>query len=209
PPPELFMQLPRRAELLRGMLGADLVGFQRVQAAHNFAQLAATVLKVPTTDESIEIDGRIVRTGAFPVSIDMAEMEALASRPDVAARAAQLRSDLGDPQHVILSVDRMDYIKGIEHRLTAYSELLAEGRIKVHDTVFVQVAVPSRERVAQYQVLRARGEREGGRINGEFARVGEPAVHYPSPPFDRVELAALSRAADCMAVTPLRDGMNL
>lgn len=209
PPPELFMQLPRRAELLLGMLGADLVGFQRAQAAHNFAQLAATVLKVPVTDRRIAIDERIVRIGAFPVSIDTAEMEALASRPDVAARAAQLRSDLGDPQHVILSVDRMDYIKGIEHRLTAYSELLADGHIKVRDTVFVQVAVPSRERVAQYQVLRDRVEREVGRINGEFGRVGEPAIHYLNQPFDRLELAALYRAADIMAVTPLRDGMNL
>src|SRR5690606_22425186 len=90
-----------------------------------------------------------------------------------------------------------------------YSELLAEGRIKVRDTVFVQVAVPSRERVAQYQVLRDRVEREVGRINGEFGRVGEPAVHYLNQPFDRVELAALYRAADIMAVTPLRDGMNL
>ncbi|MEV1287899.1 trehalose-6-phosphate synthase [Micromonospora sp. NPDC049679] len=209
PPPELFMQLPRRAELLLGMLGADLVGFQRVQAAHNFAQLAAKVLKVPATDRRIAVEGRVVRVGAFPVSIDMAEMEALSARPDVAARAVQLRADLGDPQHVILSVDRMDYTKGIEHRLQAFSELIAEGHIKVHDTVMVQVAVPSRERVAQYQILRDRVEREVGRINGEFGRVGEPAIHYLNQSFDRSELAALYRVADIMAVTPLRDGMNL
>ncbi|MEH1011594.1 trehalose-6-phosphate synthase [Micromonospora sp. CPCC 206060] len=209
PPPELFMQLPRRAELLRGMLGADLVGFQRAQAAHNFAQLVAHVLDVPADDRRISLDGREVRIGAFPVSIDTAEMAALATRPDVVARAARLRRDLGNPAHVILSVDRMDYTKGIEQRLKAYSELIADGHVKVRDTVLVQVAVPSRERVGQYQVLRDRVEREVGRINGEFGRVGEPAIHYLTQPFDRAELAALYRMADIMAVTPLRDGMNL
>ncbi|BCJ63429.1 alpha,alpha-trehalose-phosphate synthase (UDP-forming) [Polymorphospora rubra] len=209
PPPELFMQLPRRAELLLGILGADLVGFQRSQAAHNFAQLANRVLKLPATDRRIAVDNRVVRIGAFPVSIDTAEMEALARRPEVGQRAQRLRRDLGDPQKVILSVDRMDYTKGIEQRLKAYSELIADGHIKVRDTVMVQVAVPSRERVEQYQILRDRVEREVGRINGEFGRVGEPAVHYLNQPFDRVELAALYQVADIMAVTPLRDGMNL
>jgi len=110
---------------------------------------------------------------------------------------------------VILSVDRMDYTKGIEQRLKAYSELISDGHVKVRDTVLVQVAVPSRERVGQYQILRERVEREVGRINGEFGRVGEPAIHYLTRPFDRAELAALYRVADVMAVTPLRDGMNL
>jgi trehalose 6-phosphate synthase len=209
PPPELFMQLPRRAELLLGMLGADLVGFQRAQAAHNFAQLATKVLDLPATDRRIAVQDRVVRVGAFPVSIDMAEMEALARRPGVVARARQLRADLGDPQHVILSVDRMDYTQGIEHRLKAYSELIADGHVKVRDTVMVQVAVPSRERVEHYQILRERVEREVARINGEFGRVGEPAIHYVTQPFDRAELAALYQVADIMAVTPLRDGMNL
>ncbi|MGS2619331.1 alpha,alpha-trehalose-phosphate synthase (UDP-forming) [Micromonospora sp. LZ34] len=209
PPPELFMQLPRRAELLRGMLGADLVGFQRAQAAHNFAQLAVKVLQLPATDRRIAVDDRVVRIGAFPVSIDTAEMAALAARPDVAARAERVRHDLGSPDKVILSVDRMDYTKGIEQRLKAYSELIAEGHVKVPDTVLIQVAVPSRERVGQYQDLRERVEREVGRINGEFGRVGEPAIHYLTQPFDRAELAALYRVADVMAVTPLRDGMNL
>jgi trehalose 6-phosphate synthase len=209
PPPELFMQLPRRAELLHGMLGADLVGFQRAQAAHNFAQLTAKVLGLPATDRRISVGERVVRVGAFPVSIDTAGMESLAGSADVTKRAARMRHDLGEPRTVILSVDRMDYTKGIEQRLKAYRELLADGRIKVRDTVMVQVAVPSRQRVAQYQVLRERVEREVGRINGEHGRVGEPAIHYLNRPFDRAELAALYRVGDIMVVTPLRDGMNL
>jgi trehalose 6-phosphate synthase len=209
PPPELFMQLPRRAELLRGMLGADLVGFQRAQAAHNFAQLAVKVLGLQASDRRIAVGDRIVRVGAFPVSIDTADMESLAASPAVVARARKLRSDLGDPRHVILSVDRMDYTKGIEQRLKAYSELLDSGQVKVRDTVMVQVAVPNRERVEHNRALRNRVEREVGRINGEYGRVGEPAIHYLNQPFDRAELAALYRVADIMAVTPLRDGMNL
>jgi trehalose 6-phosphate synthase len=209
PPPELFMQLPRRAELLRGMLGADLVGFQRPQAAHNVAQLAAKLLGAVATDDEIALDGRVVRTGAFPVSIDVAEMQALAARPAVAGRARRLRADLGCPRRVLLSVDRLDYTKGIQHRLTAYSELLRDGLVKVRDTVMVQVAVPSRERIGGYRLLRDGIEGEVGRINGEYGRVGEPAIHYLSRPFDRAELAALYRTADVMVVTPLRDGMNL
>ncbi|MET0495821.1 MAG: trehalose-6-phosphate synthase [Actinoplanes sp.] len=209
PPPELFMQLPRRVELLRGMLGADLVGFQRPQAAHNVAQLATKLLGARYTDDHITVDGRVVHTGAFPVSIDVAEMRALAARPDVLDHAEQLRADLGRPRRVLLSVDRLDYTKGIEHRLTAYSELLRDGLVKVRDTVMVQVAVPSRERVDSYRILRDRIEGEVGRINGEYGRVGEPAIHYLNQPFDRADLAALYQTADVMVVTPLRDGMNL
>ena len=209
PPPELFMQLPRRVELLRGMLGADLVGFQRPQAAHNVAQLAAKLLGAQGADAAIMLDGRVIRTDAFPVSIDVAEIEALAARPYVRNQARQLRRNLGAHKKVLLSVDRLDYTKGIEHRLTAYSELLRDGRVKLRDTVVVQVAVPSRERVDSYRALRDRIEREVGRINGEYGRVGEPAIHYLNQSFDRADLAALYQTADVMVVTPLRDGMNL
>ncbi|MEU4236674.1 trehalose-6-phosphate synthase [Actinoplanes sp. NPDC026619] len=210
PPPELFMQLPRRLELLGGMLGADLVGFQRPQAAHNVAQLASKLLGARGADDAILMtDGRVVRTGAFPVSIDVTEMEALNARSYVVNQARQLRHDLGPHKKVLLSVDRLDYTKGIEHRLTAYSELLRDGHVKVRDTVMVQVAVPSRERVESYRGLKDRIEREVGRINGEYGRVGEPAIHYLNQPFDRADLAALYQTADVMVVTPLRDGMNL
>jgi trehalose 6-phosphate synthase len=209
PPPELFMQLPRREELLRGMLGADLVGFQRQQAAHNLAQLARKLLGASAADSAIVWQGRTVRTAAFPVSIDVREMQELAHRPDVVTRARQIRRDLGEPKNVLLSVDRLDYTKGIEHRLTAYSELLHDGDVKVRDTVMVQLALPSRERVEHYRLLRDRIEREVGRINGEYGRVGEPAIHYLNQSFDRAELAALYLCADVMVVTPLRDGMNL
>ncbi|HEX6967745.1 MAG TPA: trehalose-6-phosphate synthase [Micromonosporaceae bacterium] len=209
PPIELFMQMPQRAEVLRGLLGADLVGFQQRLAAQNFVRLARHLLGLRYEGQTVLVDGRRVKSGAFPISIDVAEMEQMAADPAVQARAKEIRAELGDPKTVILGVDRLDYTKGIELRLKAFRELLADGKLRVPETVMVQVATPSRERVEHYQTLRVKVEREVGRINGEFGRVGVPAVHYLHRSYSRTELAALYCAADVMMVTPLRDGMNL
>jgi trehalose 6-phosphate synthase len=209
PPIELFMQMPLRAEILRGLLGADLVGFQQRLAAQNFVRLARHLLGLRYEGQTIDVDGRPVKAGAYPISIDVAEMEKMAADPSVQARAKQIRAELGDPKAVILGVDRLDYTKGIELRLKAFRELLSEGKLTVPEAVMVQVATPSRERVEHYQTLRVKVEREVGRINGEFGRVGVPAVHYLHQSYSRTELAALYCAADVMMVTPLRDGMNL
>ncbi len=209
PPIELFMQMPLRAEILRGLLGADLVGFQQKLAAQNFVRLARHLLGLRYHGTTIDVQGRSVKAGAFPISIDTREMEELASTEAVRVRARQIRTELGDPETLILGVDRLDYTKGIELRLGAFRELLEDGLLSVPQTTLVQVATPSRERVEHYETLRERVEREVGRINGEFARVGIPAVHYLHQSYSRPELAALYRAADVMMVTPLRDGMNL
>jgi trehalose 6-phosphate synthase len=209
PPVELFMQLPQREEIIRGLLGADLVGFQSPLGAQNFLRLAASLLGLRRHGHSVELGERTVRAGAYPISIDVGEIENLVASPAVRARADQIRSELGHPKTIFLGVDRLDYTKGLLHRLEAYRELLFDGRLSTADAVMVQVATPSRERVEHYARLRARVEREVGRINGEFGRVGAPAVHYLHQSYSRDELAALYRAADVMTVTPLRDGMNL
>jgi trehalose 6-phosphate synthase len=209
PPTELFMQLPRRVEILRGLLGADLVGFQRGGAAQNFLRLTRALLGLQPRSSSVEVDGRIVRAGAFPISIDFAEVETLAKTEFVQQRARQIRAELGDPKTVLLGVDRLDYTKGIEHRLKAFRELLHDQRLSVPDVVMVQVATPSRERIEHYVALREKVEREVGRVNGDYGRVGVPAVHYLHQSYSRSELVALYCAADVLTVTPLRDGMNL
>src|SRR6185369_15340417 len=109
---------------------------------------------------------RSVRVRAFPISIDYEGYEAVARRPEVQARAKAIRTELGNPRTVLLGVDRLDYSKGILHRLTAYEELLDEGRLAPPDSVLVQVATPSRDRVLQYQVLREQVQRQVGRVNG-------------------------------------------
>lgn len=157
----------------------------------------------------VQVGFRIVRVGAFPISIASGELDELSRRRSTRERAKQIRSDLGNPKCVMLGVDRLDYTKGIDVRLAALEELLDEGRVNSDDTVMVQLATPSRERVGSYIEMRADIERQVGRINGEFGRVGHPVVHYVHRPVARDELIAFFVAADVMLVTPLRDGMNL
>ncbi|WP_406603329.1 alpha,alpha-trehalose-phosphate synthase (UDP-forming) [Nocardioides dongkuii] len=210
PPGELFQQLPWRRELLEGLLGADLVGFQLPGAAQNFVRLVRQRVGHKTHRDLVYLpDGRTVRAKAFPISIDAKGYEELASSAPVERRAAEIREALGNPRKVFLGIDRLDYTKGIYARLRAFSELIVDGHFDVEDAVFVQVAVPSREEVEQYRILRDEIDRLVGRINGDLGRIGRPAISYLHSSYPREEMAALYRAADIMAVTPYRDGMNL
>ncbi len=209
PPLEIFDQLPWRRQVVEGLLGADLVGFQRTGGAANFLRAVRKLTDLDTKGSLIDLGDRTVRASAFPISIDSHGFDSVARRPEVQERARQLRSDLGDPKVVLLGVDRLDYTKGIRHRLKAYGELLTEGRLDPASTVLVQVASPSRERVGAYQQLRDDVELLVGRINGDFGTVGHTPVHYLHQSFPREEMAALYLAADVMLVTALRDGMNL
>ncbi|MEM9165565.1 MAG: trehalose-6-phosphate synthase [Planctomycetota bacterium] len=213
PPEELFAQLPWRRELLAGILGADLIGFQTPQGCKNFVAAARMFAGAQGSERSLAFRGRQVSVRAFPISIDVGALASVADSPSVVTRAQQLRTDLGSTsthrRKVILGVDRLDYTKGIDIRMRAYEEMLERGYVTAEDTVFVQVAVPSRESVDDYAELRAFVERLAGRINGKHGRPGRAAMHYlyRSLPFE--ELAAYYRMADVMTVTPLRDGMNL
>lgn len=213
PPVELFAQLPWRRHILEGLLGADVVGFQTTGDAKNFLRLLSRFLALRPGGDRVEVeelDGpRTVRVQAFPIGIDAEAMAALAADPELAARAEEIRKELGGPDLVLLGVDRLDYTKGIDVRMRAVTELLSEGTLDVGRTVFVQVATPSRENVGEYQRIRDDVELLVGRANGDLARVGSPPIHYLHQPMDRRELTALFLAADVMLVTPLRDGMNL
>ncbi|NED95587.1 trehalose-6-phosphate synthase [Phytoactinopolyspora alkaliphila] len=210
PPTELFAQLPWRRQILEGLLGADLVGFQREGAADNFVSLTERYTDATAEDRRVRTaDGRTVRARQFPISIDVSEITDLVSEPDVVMRSAHIRDEIGSPKHVLLGVDRLDYTKGIGHRLKAFGELLAGEDITPDEAVMVQVATPSRERVEAYQTLRDEIELQVGRMNGEYGRIGQPAVHYLHSSYERAELVSLLRTADVMVVTPLRDGMNL
>jgi trehalose 6-phosphate synthase len=209
PPQELFMQLPWRTQVIRGLLGADLIGFQLPGGAANFLRLARRQLDLKPRGAEVEFEGRTVRARAFPISIDFASIDAIAREERIAKRASEIRDELGNPRTVLLGVDRLDYTKGIGMRLKTFQELLQDEAVKVPDTVLIQVATPSRERVEHYKVLRDEIELQVGRINGDYGNVGQPAVHYLHQSFSREELTAFYRAADVMLVTPLRDGMNL
>jgi trehalose 6-phosphate synthase len=218
PPVELFLQLPWRTELIRGLLGADLVGFHLPGGAQNFMFLARRLAGASATKSAVgvrtklgevDIDGRTVRVGAFPISIDSSALDKMARSKPIQQRAMQIREELDNPTTIVLGVDRLDYTKGIDVRLRALCELYADGRITADNVVMVQLATPSRERVEHYQRMRNDIEQAVGRINGEFGRVGHPAVHYLHQSIPREELISFYVAADVMLVTPVRDGMNL
>jgi trehalose 6-phosphate synthase len=210
PPGELFAQLPWRRQILEGLLGADLVGFQLPGGAANFVRLVRQRVGHKTHRDLVYLpDGRTVRAAAFPISIDTRSFEELARSEAVAKRSQEIRGALGNPTKVFLGVDRLDYTKGIIARLRAFSELIADGALDVDDAVFVQVATPSRERVQQYKLLRDEIDRLVGRVNGDLGRIGQPAIHYLHSSYPREEMVAFYRAADVMVVTPFRDGMNL
>jgi trehalose 6-phosphate synthase len=209
PPQELFLQLPWRRPILEGLLGADLVGFQVHGAASNFSRLARRVLGASGTDAVMHYDGRKVRVGAFPISVDTTAFIKRASDPAVQTRARELRAELGSPDVVMLGVDRLDYTKGIDRRLMALRELFADRSLSPSNLVLVQIGVPSREDDPHYRREREHLEQLVGEINGEYSSVGRPPVHYLYQSVEVDELVALYLAADVMLVTPLRDGMNL
>lgn len=224
----IFAQLPWRRQIIEGLLGADVLGFQRMADAGNFSRAVRRLLGyetkgtriwVPTTDEGHsagrgaasrgQVPARRVIARHFPISIDTGMYTALAADPAVQARAKEIRAELGNPETIMLGVDRLDYTKGIGHRLKAYGELLKERRLVVEDVTLVQVASPSRERVATYMQLRDEIELTVGRINGDYGRIGHSAIVYLHHGYPRNEMVALYLAADVMLVTALRDGMNL
>jgi trehalose 6-phosphate synthase len=215
PPPEIYAQLPWRQSIINGLLGADLIGFQRPNDAANFLRSARRFLGASVKAHQVHVrngDGQIshiARAEAFPISIDVDLIQELARRPDIIERAAQIRRDLGNPRTILLGVDRLDYTKGIPHRLKAYGELLEQGTIRVEETSMIQVASPSRERVESYRLLREEVEGTVGRINGTFDTIQNTALRYLHHSYPVEEMVALYLAADVMLVTALRDGMNL
>ena len=210
----LYSQLPWRRQVLEGLLGADVIGFQRVADAGNFARAIRRLLRYETKASGITVpqaDGttRTALAKAYPISIDAGTYVDLARKPEVQERARQIRESLGNPTRILLGVDRLDYTKGIRHRLKAYGELLEEGRLSVGDVTLIQVASPSRERVDAYMQLRDEIELTVSRINGDYDTVGHSAIRYLHQGYPREEMVALFLAADVMLVTALRDGMNL
>jgi trehalose 6-phosphate synthase len=215
PAPDLYRRLPWRRELLEGILAHDLVGFQTRRDLGNF--LAAVRTLVPGTTirgaggaalrEIVRGDRRTV-AGHFPISIDFKEFDSLARSEETARRAWEIHAELPRRQ-LILGIDRLDYTKGTRERLLAF-EVLLEEHPELHGKItLIQVAVPSRENVAEYQRMREELEREVARINGRFTVAGWIPVHYVYRSLTKVDLAAFYRTCEVALVTPLRDGMNL
>ena len=211
PPPELVARLPWRRELLAGLLGADVVSFHTDRYRDNFIRAVVRVMPdVQVVGETVILgDGRRVRTVAHPISIDAESFGELATSSEAEQELAALREQFAG-RRVFLGIDRLDYTKGIRHRLQAIQHLLARNPELRRKFAFVQVAVPSRDDVQEYRDLREEVEGTVGRINGQFTEPGQDVpVHYLYRSISPARLAAYYRLADVCCVTPLKDGMNL
>jgi len=205
---EIFRLLPWRDELLRGMLGADLIGFHTPAYLRHFASSVLHILGLEVDVDHLWLEGRQVKLGAFPMGIDAAGFSALARDPEVIRKSEALREDYPGAK-IVLGIDRLDYTKGIPRRLLAFERLLEREPSLRGQVRLIQVTVPSRLQVDAYKSFRRRVDGLVGRINGRYGTVDSTPIHYLMQNFSQREIAAMYRAADVMLVTPLRDGMNL
>ncbi len=211
PPPDIFMKLPWRNELITDLLRYNHIGLQTKRDLDNFiaccrqlgfnASGKGNKFVISTAENDVIV-------GAFPISIDFKEFNHLAKSEDVQAKALNTRDNIRS-EIVIFSVDRLDYTKGILYRLRSFASFLArfpELRPKIS---LVQLVIPSRESVEQYQLLKKEIEQLVTQINGEFGDPGHTPVQHLFRSVSRDELVAFYLAADICLVTPLKDGMNL
>jgi trehalose 6-phosphate synthase len=213
PPLDIFLKLPWRFQILEGLLEYDLIGFQTTRDAFNFLR-CARMLKEGTRVlgrgqvRRVVTPEREVRVGAFPIGIDFREFSELASGKEVFELSRLIRSHFPDHK-LILGVDRLDYTKGIPEKILAFAEALERYPELQGQVSLIQVVVPSRTVVPEYQVLKEEIERLVGEINGRFSQVGWTPVHYVYRHLSRIQLVAYYRTCRMALVTPLKDGMNL
>jgi trehalose 6-phosphate synthase/phosphatase len=208
PASDVFRILPWRNEVLESLLAADLVGFHTSTYQHNFQRAAAQLTSADIELDAIRFNDRTVRLGVYPIGIEVGPFEAAAADPAVELEMRRIRQAHPD-KRIVLGVDRLDYTKGIPRRMLTIGRLLEQRPALRDKLLFIQVAIPSREKVAAYDDLRRTVNELSGRVNAQFGSpIGSPIqLLYRSVPFS--QLVALYRIADVMLVTPLRDGMNL
>jgi trehalose 6-phosphate synthase/phosphatase len=208
PAAEVFRLLPWREQLLRGLLGADRIGFHTSSYRHHFVQAAARMRDRGRDEDGIELEGRRIELGVHPIGVDAQDLARLARDPEVRAEAQRIR-DEAHGRKIVLGIDRLDYTKGIPRRLVAIDRLL-EREPDLRDRVrFIQLAVPTREKVGGYADFRTLVHELVGRINGQYGGADAVPIHFLHQSLAIEQVVALYLAADVMLVTPLRDGMNL
>lgn len=205
---EIFRLLPSRKEILEGILGADLIGFHTYDYARHFLSSIRRLMDFKSTLGRITVGNRVVKVDSFPMGIDYKRFADSANNPIIKKEINRLRIKLGN-RRTILSIDRLDYTKGIPQRLLAFDAFLDMNPQYREKITLVLVAVPSRTKVEHYRLLKKELDELIGQINGKYGTIGWVPIWYlyRSLPFHK--LAALYNVSDVCLVTPLRDGMNL
>jgi trehalose 6-phosphate synthase len=207
PNAQLFSMLPWRKEVITGMLGSDVVGFQVPEDVANFVAAAERLVDARTRGHTLFDGVHVVDIDAFPISIDFDHWNSLGDA--AASAAAHNRKKIGGDS-ILLGIDRLDYTKGISQRLRAFGELLDEGRLDTERCTFVQVAVPSRADVSAYEDEREEVENLIAKINANHPRPdGSVPIVHMNTSLEEGEVAMWFRSADALVVTSLADGMNL
>lgn len=214
---EVFRTLPWRDEILKGMLGANLIGFHTYDYERHFISAVSRILRHQVEFNQISLPDRIVKVDSFPMGIDYEKFEkaALEHYEKSSSNHSELQSRLNlhsrssPDSQLILSIDRLDYTKGIANRIRAFEYFLGKYPEYIEKIRLVMLAVPSRSNVPQYQLLKKEVDELVGRINGKFATVNWIPIwyFYRSMPFEN--LIDLYTSCNIALITPIRDGMNL
>jgi trehalose 6-phosphate synthase/phosphatase len=205
---EIFRMLPWREEILQGLVGADLIGFHTFGYARHFLSSLLRILGHEQDFGWVTLDDRRIKVDTFPLGVDIQRFESAKDLEATQREVQELHSQVGDSK-VILSVDRLDFTKGILERLRAFETFLRDNEDWHGKVQLISLLVPSRTRVPEYQSLKRQVDELIGKVNGEFGQPGWTPITYlyRSVPFER--LVSLYLIADVALVTPLRDGMNL
>lgn len=208
PTSEIYRILPVRRELLEGLLQADLVGFQTYDYARHFLSACSRVLEVESSPKGVEYHGHYCAIGVFPIGVDAEHISALCRSPSVAERVKALEETFAG-RKILLGVDRLDYIKGMPHKLLGLELFLAKHPEWGGKVTLIQIGVPTREGVDEYQRLGQQVNELVGRINGTHGTLEYSPIHYINQSVPQDELFAIYKMADVCLVTSVRDGMNL
>ncbi len=208
PPPEIFMQLPWRKEILEGLLGCDLIGFHIYEYTINFLRTLSRTLKIDHKMGGLFYQNRFIKVETFPMGIDFELFHNASERKKIKRISQHIKKQLKDKK-IIFSVDRLDYTKGIYNRLLAFEHLLLRRPDFHEKIVLIMVVVPSREGVEHYQRMKKQIEEKISEINGRFGKIGWTPILYYYRLLNFEELVAHYLITDVILVTPLKDGMNL
>jgi trehalose 6-phosphate synthase len=208
PAPEVLRTVPPHRELVEDLCHYDVVGFQTQSDRQSFADYVTRNAGGTEDGATLSGFGRTLRAAAYPIGIYPDAIERAASQSWNRKPAVSLRQSMGDKK-LIMSVDRLDYSKGLIERFQAFERLLQNSPGQQGHVTLLQIAPPTRSDVQTYQRIRRQLEGEAGRINGRFAQLDWTPIRYLNRKYDRSLLMSLFRAAQVGYVTPLRDGMNL
>lgn len=205
---EVFRMIPWRKKILRGMLGADLIGFHTYDDMRHFLSSVSRLVGIPNSRGRIEAGNRIIEVDSFPMGIDYNKYAITAASPKTIDQEIKYRTSLGN-QKLIISIDRLDYSKGIPKRLEAFENFLQKYPEYEEKVSIIMIVVPSRDNVGKYKDLKEEVDLLVGRINGNFGKLNWTPIHYFYRSFAPESLSAFYRMAHVALVTPMRDGMNL